>query len=84
MCRIFIEVGGILGLFPWFSSQLHLPRERRDSCPYLVLIRNVMTLVPDGYFLSARLIYYNDSIISKRLHSGAGNSHVFPPFFVCL
>ena len=43
-----------------------------------------MALMHDGNFLSARLIYSNESIMSNRLHSDARDSHLFPPFSVYL
>lgn len=37
-----------------FSSQILLAEGKRDFCPYLFLIRSVMPLVYDGYFLSGK------------------------------
>ena len=44
------------GCIPWVLSHRHLCQGRRDFCPYLALIGSVMASVPDGHFLSARLI----------------------------
>lgn len=35
-----------------FLSKILLAKGKRDFCPYLFLIRSVMPLVYDGYFLS--------------------------------
>ena len=56
---------------------------RRDFCPYVVLMGSVMTSVHDRNFLPARF-YCNESSGSKRLHLGARDSSLFPPFFSCL
>lgn len=42
---------GLGVIFPDFH-----PKERRDLCPYLILIRSVIVSVLDEYFSSARLV----------------------------
>ena len=49
--RIFIGEVGLGVIFPDFH-----PEERRDLCPYLILIRSVIVSVLDEYFSSARLV----------------------------
>ena len=58
-------------------------RERRDFCPYVVLMGSVRTSMHDRNFLSARF-YCNESLVSKLLHLDARSSYHFPPFFSSL
>ena len=65
-------------------SQLQFPEGRRDFCPYLAEIPRVVVLMHDECFLPAQLIlYYNESIMSRRLPAEAEDSRLSPPFFVC-